>query len=183
VPRRDVGDLATTYGSVGMFNTSVAERQEKNKSKWRSICEGDRVVVIKGREKGKIAVVQNYDNDRGSVKLEGLNMGDVNVPEWAQQEQNSEEHMMAVAFPIPVEDVRLVYPLPDEDGIPRDVVVDRLERVNEQWDPVKRERDDGERAIPGTNTLIPWPAKYEPDHTDHPNDTLRISVEEETSSL
>jgi large subunit ribosomal protein L24 len=180
-PRRDVGDLATTYGSVGMFNMSVAERQEKNKPKWRSIIEGDRVVVLKGREKGKIASVISYDNDRGVVKLDGINMGDVNVPEWAQQEQNSEETMMAVAFPIAVEDVRLVYPLPDpETGIPRDVVIDRLERVNEQWDPVAREWDDGERAIPGTNTIIPWPLKYEPDHTDYPDDTLRISVEEET---
>ena len=147
-PRRDVGDLATTYGSVGMFNMSVAERQEKNKPKWRSIIEGDRVVVLKGREKGKIAVVTNYDNDRGVVKLDGINMGDVNVPEWAQQESNSEETMMAVAFPIAVEDVRLVYPLLDpETGIPRDVVIDRLERVNEQWDPVAREWDDGERAM------------------------------------
>jgi large subunit ribosomal protein L24 len=180
-PRRDVGDLATTYGSVGMFNMNGPERQEKNKPKWRSIIEGDRVVVIKGREKGKIAAVTNYDNDRGTVKLDGVNMGDVNVPQWAQQEANGEETMMAVNFPIAVEDVRLVHPLPDpETGIPRDVVIDRLERVNEQWDPVAREWDDGERAIPGTNTLIPWPQKYEPDHVDYPDDTLRISVEEET---
>jgi large subunit ribosomal protein L24 len=180
-PRRDVGDLADKYGSVGMFNMSFAERQEKNKPKWKSILEGDRVVVIKGREQGKIAVVTAYDNDRGSVKLENTNMGDVNVPEWAQQESSLEDRLMPNAFPIPVENVRLVYPLPDEEtGIPRDTVIDRLERINEQWDPVKREWDDGQRAIPGTNTIIPWPAKYEPDPVDHPDDTLRISVEEET---
>lgn len=180
-PRRDVGDKADKYGTVGLFNMNIAERQEKNKPKWKSICDGDRVVVVKGREKGKIGVVTNYDNDRGAVKLEGINMGDVSLPEWLQQEQNTNEPIMPVAFYIPVEDVRLVYPLPDkETGIPQDVVIDRLERVNEQWDPVKREWDDGERAIVGTNTLIPWPAKFEPDPIDHPDDTLRISVEEET---
>lgn len=180
-PRRDVGDMADKYGTVGLFNMNIAERQEKNKPKWRSICDGDRVVVIKGREKGKIGVVTNYDNDRGAVKLEGINMGDVSLPEWLRQEQNTNEPIMPVSFYIPVEDVRLVYPLPDkETGIPQDVVIDRLERVNEQWDPVKREWDDGERAIVGTNTLIPWPAKFEPDPIDHPDDTLRISVEEET---
>jgi len=180
-PRRDVGDMAEKYGSVGLFNMNIAERQEKNKPKWKSICEGDRVVVMKGRDKGKIGLVQNYDHDRGAVKLEGINMGDVNVPEWARQETNSEETIMSVAFPISVEDVRLVYPLPDEEtGIHRDVVIDRLEQVDPQWDPVKREWDDGERAIAGTDTLIPWPEKYEPEPTDHPDDTLRISVEEET---
>jgi large subunit ribosomal protein L24 len=179
-PRRDVGDMADKYGSVGIFNMGLAERQEKNKLKWNSIVEGDRVVVIKGRERGKIGLVENLDTTRAAVKVKGINVGDVNVPEWAQQE-NEAQAMLSTPFPIPIEDVRLVYPLPNEKtGISQDVVVDRLERVNEQWDPVKRVWDRGERAIPGTSTLIPWPETVDTEEPDHDDDTLRISVEEET---
>lgn len=179
-PRRDVGDKKDTYGSTGIFFFNWAEKADANKLKWNSIVEGDRVVVIKGREKGKIGLVEVLDNDRGFVKVKGVNIGEVNVPEWAQQENNSQP-IMPMPFPIAIGDVRLVYPLPDkETGIPQDVVIERLERVNEQWDAVKRVWDKGERAIPGTNTLIPWPETIPAEEIDHEDDTLRISVEEET---
>jgi len=179
-PRRDTGEKAETYGSVDIFHMNLAERQEANKPKWNHIVEGDRVVVIKGREKGKIGLVENMDNDRGFVQIKDVNMGDVNIPEWAQQEDNMEARTSR-PFSILYEDVRLVYPLPNEEtGVPQDVIIDRLERVNEQWDDVKRVWDKGERSIPGTNTLIPWPESIAPEETDHEDDTLRISVEEET---
>lgn len=179
-PRRDVGEKARTYGSVDIFHMNLPERQEPNKPKWNHIVEGDRVVVIKGREKGKIGLVEMMDSDRGSVTLKDVNMGDVNVPEWVQQEDNTEARMSRPVA-IPYEDVRLVYPLPNEEtGIPQDVIIDRLERVNEQWDAVKRVWDKGERSIPGTNTLIPWPESVSQEEIDHEDDTLRISVEEET---
>jgi ribosomal protein L24 len=144
-PRRDVGDKAETYGSVGIFNMNWAESQEKNKPTWNSIVEGDRVVVTKGREKGKIGVVDLLDDQRGFVKIKGINVGDINIPEWAQQENNSQP-MVSMSMPIAIESVKLVYPLPNEaTGVPQDVVIDRLERVNEQWDAVKRVWDKGER--------------------------------------
>jgi large subunit ribosomal protein L24 len=179
-PRRDVGDKAQTYGSVDIFHMNLAERQEANKPKWSHIVEGDRVVVIKGRDKGKIGLVETLDMDRGAVNIKDINMGDVNIPEWAQQEENVEARTSR-AFPVLYEDIRLVYPLPNEEtGVLQDVIIDRLERVNEQWDAVKRVWDKGERSIPGTNTLIPWPESIAPEETDHEDDTLRISVEEET---
>jgi large subunit ribosomal protein L24 len=89
--------------------------------------------------------------------------------------------MVSMSMPIAIESVKLVYPLPNEvTGVPQDVVIDRLERVNEQWDAVKRVWDKGERAIPGTSTLIPWPETFDTEEPDHEDDTLRISVEEET---
>jgi large subunit ribosomal protein L24 len=179
-PRRDVGEKAQTYGSVDIFHMNLAERQEVNKPKWSHIAEGDRVVVIKGREKGKIGLVENLDLDRGAVNIKDVNMGDVNIPEWAQQEDNMEARTSR-PFAVLYEDIRLVYPLPNEEtGVPQDVIIDRLERVNEQWDAVKRVWDKGERSIPGTNTLIPWPENIPPEETDHEDDTLRMSVEEET---
>ena len=179
-PRRDVGDKAATYGSVDIFHMNFSERQEANKPKWNHIVAGDRVAVVKGRDKGKIGLVDNVDSDRGAVNIQGINMGDINIPDWAQQESNVEPRSTR-AFPVPYENIRLVYPLPDEEtGIPQDVIIDRLERVNEQWDDVKRVWDKGERAIPGTSTLIPWPEVMPPEEIDHEDDTLRISVEEET---
>lgn len=179
-PRRDVGDLAEKYGSVDIFHMNFAEKQEAKKLEWHHIVEGDRVVVIRGRDKGKIAEVEDLDKSRDAVKVKGLNVGDVNIPEFVQQEEQSQS-MMSVSFHIPIEDVRLVYPLPDEEtGTMQDVVIERLERVDEQWDPVKREYDEGQRAIPETNTLIPWPEKIDPKEEDKPDDTLRINVEEET---
>lgn len=179
-PRRDVGEKAQTYGSVDIFHMNLAERQEVNKIKWSHIVEGDRVVVIKGREKGKIGLVETLDTDRGAVNIKDVNMGDVNIPEWAQQEDNMEARTSR-PFSVLYEDVRLVYPLPNEEtGIPQDTIIDRLERVNEQWDAVKRVWDKGERSIPGTDTLIPWPESIPPEETDHEDDTLRMSVEEET---
>lgn len=179
-PRRDVGELADKYGSVSIFNMNLTERQEKHKPKWYHIAEGDRVVVIEGRDKGKIGQISGLSEESGSVKIRDTNIGDVSVPEWAQQEDNLQP-LMAVPFEFPIEHVRLVYPLPNEEtGIPEDVVIDRLERVNEQWDDVKRIWDKGERAIPGTNTLIPWPETADAEEPDHDEDTLRISVEEET---
>lgn len=181
-PRRDVGDLAETYGSVSIFNMNLPERQERNKPEWHSIVEGDRVVVIKGRDRGRIGKVENLDEDRCSVRVQGINMGDVSVPEWVQEEvEGQSQAMQSMAFHIPIENVKLVYPLPNsETGVMEDTIIDRLVRVNEQWDEVKRKWDAGERAIPGTNTLIPWPEKFEPQEEDHDIDTLRISVEEET---
>lgn len=180
-PRRDVGEHAETYGSVGLFNMNLPERQEKNKLDWHSIVEGDRVVVIKGREKGKIGKVTELDKKKCAVKIADVNMGDVNIPGWVQEEVSAKQTLMPFAFHMPIENVKLVYPLPhNETGIMQDTIIDRLERINEQWDEVKREWDQGERAIPGTNTLIPWPEKAELDEQDHDDDTLRISVEEET---
>ncbi|KAM0715564.1 hypothetical protein Q7P37_009062 [Cladosporium fusiforme] len=179
-PRRDVGELSETYGSISLFNMNFAKVQEKNKLDWPGIVDGDRVVVIRGRDKGKIGKVDTVDEERGAVKVAGVNMGDVSVPEWAQQE-SSTESLISLELHIPLEDVRLVYPLPDKKtGVMQDTIIDRLVRVDEQWDDVKREWDQGQRAIPGTNTLIPWPEKVDPELKDHDDDTLRISVEEET---
>lgn len=180
-PRRDVGEMAERYGAVPIFNMALPERPETHKLKWHSIVEGDRVVVVKGRDKGKIGAVEEFSEERQAVKIKDINMGDVHVPDWAQQEGAEPQPVMSLSLHVPIEDVRLVYPLPDEQtGVVRDVVIDRLERVDEQWDDVKREWDQGERAIVGTNTIIPWPESFEPDEPDHEADTLRISVEEAT---
>lgn len=179
-PRRDVGDQADSYGTIPIFNFSLPDKNPNRRPKWFHISEGDRVVVVNGREKGKIGVVNDLNKDKVSVQIRDINMADVSVPAWAQSER-SMEPMVAMPIHIPLSDVRLVYPLPDpETGVPHDVVIERLSPVDRQWDRVKKEWDDGQRLIAGTNTIIPWPEKLPPEYEDHDVDTLRISVEEDT---
>merc|ERR1711939_384049 len=44
----------------------------------------------------------------------------------------------------------------------------------------KKEWTQGDRLIPGTNTIIPWPEKADEYHEDFENDTLRLNVDEQT---
>ncbi|KAK5127525.1 hypothetical protein LTR85_006864 [Meristemomyces frigidus] len=180
-PRRDAGEQRETYGATSMYNLHAPELEPRKQPKWMHISEGDRVVVMRGREKGKIGVVDDVSKERGTVRIKGINVVDVIVPEWMNKEDNTTGIVQSTAKPMPLADVKLVYPLPDpETGIPRDVIIDRLLHVNYYYDKNKREWTDGDRLIPGTNTLIPWPEKAEPQYEDHEDDTLRITVEEQT---
>lgn len=182
-PRRDVGDAADNYGALTMYNVQLPDADPEKRPKWFGIAEGDRVVVVKGREKGKIGAVKDMNKEKVSIQVENVNMHDVDIPDWVLQEEemNAERRIQTVAKHIPFDWVKLVYPLPDpETGIFRDVMVDRLLCINRAYDKHKREWDDGERVIPGTNTIVPWPEKAEPRYEDNEDDTLRISVEEQT---
>jgi len=181
-PRRDVGDNKATYGAMSMYDFQMPELDKSKRPKWIGISEGDRVVVTRGREMGKIGVVDDVNQERASVRIKGVNVTDITVPQWMMQEENMEDTPVhATSRPMPVGDVKLVYPLPDpETGIPRDVIIDRLINVNFEFDKQKKEWTQGDRLIPGTNTIIPWPEKAEPTYEDHEEDTLRITVEEQT---
>jgi len=146
------------------------------------LAEGDRVVVVRGRDMGKIGEVTDVFREKGAVTVKGVNVIDVFVPEWLRQEEGLETtEIQAHARALPAADVKLVYPLPDpETDIPRDVIIDRLVLVNRRYDKDKREWDDGHRLIPGTDTVIPWPEKSEPQHEANPDDTLRITSEHQT---
>jgi large subunit ribosomal protein L24 len=182
-PRRDVGEDAGKYGSVHMFEFHPPKVREKLRPKWTHISEGDRVVVTAGRHKGKIAAVTSLDVERAGVTVKGVNVVDVQVPEYVLRERTdlSQERLAAMPRMIPLEQVKLVYPLPDpETGVPRDVVIDRLICVNRRFDKKTKKWDDGDRVIPGTNTIIPWPEKAEDEHEDHDADTRLQDVSEQT---
>lgn len=189
-PRRDVGEKATTYGAMSVYNFQPVDLNPKDRPKWCAVTEGDRVVVIKGRDKGTIAEVQEVHLERGCLQLRDAAKQELVLPEYlrARSERKYREQVgdpeaqspatQAVPAFIPIANVRLVYPLPDPlTGVPRDVMVERLVSVNRRFDTAKREWTEGERLIPGTDTVIPWPEKAEPDHNDHDVDTLRIDVD------
>ena len=180
-PRQDVGEKAISYGTMDYFNMIPSEKDPEDRLPWYHIVEGDRVVVTKGRDKGRIGTLQEMIKERNSVSIKNVNMVDVQRPEWIRMEDEDMSEITTVPQHIPIQDVKLVYPLPDpQTGVPRDVIIDRLEPFNRKYDKVKKEWTDGERLIPGTNTIIPWPEKGEEEREDNEDDTLRIVVDEQT---
>ena len=180
-PRRDVGDKALSYGTISMYQMHLPEKDPEKRLKYMHIAEGDRVVVTQGREKGRIGTVNNVSTERDSVQVKGINTVDVVIPDWVQREEGDTRKIVPAAQHVPIEHVKLVYPLPDpETGVPRDTIIDRLVMVNRQWNKDKRKWELGDRLIPGTRTIIPWPEKAEREYEDNEEDTLRITVEEQT---
>ncbi|KAK5149367.1 hypothetical protein LTS14_010975, partial [Recurvomyces mirabilis] len=180
-PRRDVGEKAKNYGAMTIYDINATDLNKKDQPKWIPYSEGDRVVVMTGRFKGKIGEVTETSEKQGTVRVKGVNVTDVIIPEWMNREDKTTGDLNAVPLPLRLEDVRLVYPLPDPvTGVPRDVIIDRLIHMNYTFDKTKKEWTKGDRVIPGTNTMIPWPETVPEETPDHDDDTLRITVEEQT---
>lgn len=81
-PRRDVGDLRNTYGTISGQRLRGQEltRDEQEEmlrpvgGKYLNIVKGDRVVILEGRDKGKIGDVAETDWKTGQCTIQGLNM-------------------------------------------------------------------------------------------------------------
>jgi len=180
-PRRDVGNQVTTYGAMSLWDFQLPDTHPKDRPKFFPFSEGDRVVLIRGRDMGKIGEVTDVNVEKSSVAVRGINKVDIHVPKWVQVEQDMATDVAAQERGVLIQDVRLVYPLRDsETGIPRDVVIDRVLQINSTYDKIKKEWTKGDRVIPGTNTIIPWPEKPDETFQDYEDDTLRRSVDEQT---
>ncbi|SMR60951.1 unnamed protein product [Zymoseptoria tritici ST99CH_1E4] len=178
-PRRDVGENQKTYGAHSIYTTPRPELDPEKRPEFFPFKEGDRVVITRGRDRGRIGLINDINTKTASVRVKDLNQYDVHMPEWMKMRQGETRDVITVSIPLPITDVKLVYPLPHpETGIYRDVVIERLVPVGqERTRPEKEERD---RAIPGTTTIIPWPAQPEEEFEDFEDDTPRISVETPT---
>lgn len=73
-PRRDVGDSAESYGTVHPRRISGIEVPKSMRTKYWTIVEQDRVVILMGRDKGKIGVVTDTDRDAETVTVRGFNL-------------------------------------------------------------------------------------------------------------
>ena len=87
--------------------------------------------------------------------------------------------------PIPVDAVRLVYPLPDpETGVTRDVIINELRAVPPNMQSPNMSFDRWEygvkwdRLVPGLNVVIPWPETKTPEFVTYDADTTREAVED-----
>jgi large subunit ribosomal protein L24 len=80
-PKRDVGLKRETYGTISTSRLrgkelTLEERLKLNPDggRYPTIVAGDRVVLLQGRDKGKIGKVASLDAARQEVTVEGLNM-------------------------------------------------------------------------------------------------------------
>lgn len=79
-PRRDVGDLKDTYGTMNSSRLRGTIKRPEDRKDAQLIVVGDRVVIIEGRDKGRIGQVSSVDRKRHEAVVKGLNMVRVELP-------------------------------------------------------------------------------------------------------
>ena len=190
-PRRDVGDKAETYGALTIYDIHLPDKSPQDRPKFIPFADGDRVVITKGKERGKIGYVQNINEEKDTVQVKDMNVVDIFVPDWINREDEAGDrgNIVQNSQHMPLHYVKLVYPLPDpKTGRVRDVIIDRLEPVHVKGkagaSQVVGHKKGAARAIPGVNTIIPWPPKVPfskpKEEEEFDDDTPRITVDEKT---
>lgn len=178
-PRRDVGELREKYGTIDARRTQLPAADPDTKLELAPFAEGDRVVLLKGRDKGKIGVVREFDDETQTVRIKNLNMADVFIPEYMRQNEGDTAPVRTVELKIPISDVRLVWALRDsKTGERRDVIINEVVRKRTGTD--RDGNDRYTRFVPGTNITLPYPKYETPPKEDTASDTFRILSEEQT---
>lgn len=194
-PRRDIPKLnessRTYYGSVAMERSTVKGVLSKEELdartawaggiKFLNLAIGDRVVVIEGPYKGRIAPIKRIVKDSAQVLLDDTAiMSNITVPPFLRKVDSATKAVQLAEAPVPISAVRLVHPVKDETtGETRDVIIKELVHGSFYFDR-QTKRSSWARIVPGLNIRIPWPKVAPKEHEDHPVDTLRIDVEEKT---
>ncbi|TVY30574.1 54S ribosomal protein, mitochondrial [Lachnellula hyalina] len=188
-PRRDVGDWTDKWGTISSMRARGQDLHPRDREKiWEpwggkflNIVVGDRVVIIEGRDKGKIGVIKDVSRERGEVTVGGLNLIDVTIPEYMiGPDEQDKRPIRTMEKPVSVKSIRLVVPLTDADsGVTRDVIVKKVIAAG-MWFDKHAGKASWSRVIPGLDINIPWPKKESVEYKDEPNDTLRIDVETKT---
>ena len=75
-PRRDVGNVRGAYGTIDkvLARQAVLPVQKQTPEKRRLFAPGDRVVAIRGRDKGRIGKIDIIEWESNCAVVEGLNM-------------------------------------------------------------------------------------------------------------
>lgn len=73
-PKRDVGERSATYGTISTNRLRMPKVLEDKRTRFQTIAPGDRVCMVKGKDKGKIGKVLNLDPETESVTVEGINI-------------------------------------------------------------------------------------------------------------
>jgi large subunit ribosomal protein L24 len=72
-PQRDVGDQRGIYGTLNQMAIRQPKVPERQRPQYLNFAVGDRVVVVRGRPKGKISEIKTIDKAAMTVSLEGVN--------------------------------------------------------------------------------------------------------------
>ncbi|KAL1960195.1 hypothetical protein VTO42DRAFT_8738 [Malbranchea cinnamomea] len=181
-PRRDVGEKFGLYGTVPSSRIQPPKVEKAKRRKYVNFAPGDRVCLIKGREKGKIGKVLTVNAEAETLTVDGVNMHDVEFPPYVLKGDGDKRPYRPYPLPISFDDVRLVVPLEDETtGAVKDVLVKHVyggEPFLER--PYGTNIPKHTRYISGLDIEIPWPEEQAPEFKDEPADTLRIDVEART---
>ncbi|CAI7614710.1 unnamed protein product [Penicillium glandicola] len=181
-PMRDSGLQRTTYGGQDASVLHPPRLPKQEQRRHVLFAEGDRVCVMRGRDQGKINVIQQVNRDSETVLIKGINMADVIIPEWAKDRLGNTGDTQPQAFPVSFDDIRHVIPLEDtETGKMQNVIVQHAYAAGpyvERGDHSKLPRFT--RYVSGLDIEIPWPAEEEPVITDGDMDTTRMAVETST---
>ncbi|KLJ08477.1 hypothetical protein EMPG_16077 [Blastomyces silverae] len=181
-PKRDAADLEGAYGTIPPETTRLPTLPREDRTKLVNFAPGDRVVVLKGRDRGKIGKVHNVNAESGTVTVGGVNSVDVRYPHFMVADETDKRPYRAIPLPVRFEDVRLVVPLHNsETGKVEDVVVKHMYGGEPYMDhPYGVDTPKHTRYISDLDVEIPWPQPAAPTHADEPADTLRIDVEDRT---
>lgn len=72
-PRRDVGNGRATFGTRQPQHTNATKVEAPKRVPYINFAEGDRVAIVRGREKGKIGKVLDVDEESETLKVQGVN--------------------------------------------------------------------------------------------------------------
>ncbi|KAL3463212.1 hypothetical protein BJX64DRAFT_257850 [Aspergillus heterothallicus] len=181
-PQRDAGLAGQSFGAMDPYAMRPPAIAKHLRRKYINLAAGDRVCVMKGRDKGQINEVVRVDAENETVTVKDLNVSDVHFPEWLSEQYGNKTPFQTIPLPIPIDDVRLVVALDDPiTGQTRDVLVEHM-RAGGPF----LEREHGvdiprhTRYIAGEDIEIPWPRPDPANLKDEVWDTLRMEVETPT---
>ncbi|KAL2864610.1 mitochondrial 54S ribosomal protein uL24m [Aspergillus lucknowensis] len=181
-PQRDAGLDAKRFGALNPHAMRPPPVPKHLRRKFVNLAPGDRVCLLKGRDKGKINEIIRVDTETETVTVKDLNVSDVHFPEWLSEQYGNKSPFQTIPLPIPMDDVRLVVALDDPaTGQTRDVLVEHIVGGGpflEREHGVEIPRHT--RYIAGENIEIPWPRQDPPTLKDEVWDTLRMEVETPT---
>ncbi|KAJ5477186.1 hypothetical protein N7539_007330 [Penicillium diatomitis] len=179
-PKRDSGLAATTYGALNASLMHPPRVPGHLRRKHILFAPGDRVCVIRGRDKGKIEEIAQVNEESETVLIKNVHEADINVPEWAKASMGIKSDVLAQSMPVPMDDVRLVFAMTDgnttKDYIVQHAYAGRPYLERPTWSKMPRYT----RYVAGLNIEIPWPTEEEPQFEDGAFDTTRMEVEEST---
>jgi large subunit ribosomal protein L24 len=199
-PQRDIGEDRDIYGTARqeIMQPHDLPKRLQPKGEQVGIVASDRVVVVRGLGRGQIGEVTEVKNDSATCYVQGIREADFPIPPWTPQAAESPTKYQAQSLPIPLKDVRLVYPLTDtETNLTRDVVIRHMyfgapytERspfsnlprhtryIRLSADPFVEPSPEAEES----DAFIPldWPAEKLIEQAATEADTTRITVDHET---
>ncbi|KAJ6155082.1 hypothetical protein N7470_005648 [Penicillium chermesinum] len=177
-PMRDAGDRPHTFGAADSVLLHPPALPKNKRRKHILFAAGDRVCVIRGRDKGKINEITQVNKESETVIVKDTNLTEVVVPEWAKDAMGISQDVMTQPLPISMDDVRHVVAVEDGD-LTKDCIVEHAYAGPPHFErPSYSQLPRYTRYVSGTGMVIPWPHEAEPGKEVYESDTRGPEVAE-----